>query len=153
MDNDMQRKYILTNEKIVIGNHTLTRIKAVREFDNDILGLVLEGSLGGFVETEANLSHSGTCWICHDAKVYGDARVSDNAVVMNHARMYGAALVSGNACVHGCARIHQKAQVKDEGSTQCKSIRESKCIRQRNRYMWGKDIRLCPDMRRLGCYR
>lgn len=116
MDNEMQRKYIQTDEKIVIGDHTLTRIKAVREFDNDILGLVLEGSLGGFVETEANLSHSGTCWICNNAKVYGDARVSDNAVVMSHARVYGAAHVSGNACVHGCARIHQNAKVKDEGS-------------------------------------
>ena len=116
MDDTLQKKYILTNEKITIGNHTLSRIKAIRQFDRDIFGLVLEGTLGGFVETEDNLSHSGTCWISHNAKVYENARISDNAFVMNHARVYGSAEVSGDACVHGRARIHQNAQIKDKGS-------------------------------------
>ena len=116
MDNTLQKKYILTDEKITIGHHTLSRIKAVRQFDSNIFGLVLEGSLGGFVESEDNLSHSGTCWISHNAKVYENARVSDNAFVMNHARVYGSAEVSGDACVHGRARIHQNAQIKDKGS-------------------------------------
>ena len=116
MDDTVQKKYILTDEKITIGNHTLSRIKAIRQFDSNILGLVLEGSLGGFVETEDNLSHSGTCWISHNAKVYENARVSDNAFVMNYARVYGSAEVSGNACVHGHARVHQNAQIKDKGS-------------------------------------
>lgn len=116
MDDTLQKKYILTDEKITIGNHTLSRIKAIRQFDSNIFGLVLEGSLGGFVESEDNLSHSGTCWISHNAKVYENARVSDNAFVMNHARVYGSAEISGNACVHGCARIHQNAQIKDNGS-------------------------------------
>ena len=116
MDDTLQKKYILTNEKITIGNHTLSRIKAIRQFDSNIFGLVLEGTLGGFVETEDNLSHSGTCWISHNAKVYENARISDNAFVMNHARVYGSAEVSGDACVHGRARIHQNAQIKDKGS-------------------------------------
>lgn len=62
------KKYILTDDVIDFNVHTLHRIKAVRDFD-----YVKAGDLGGFIESEKNLDHDG------DARVSGDAIVSDNA--------------------------------------------------------------------------
>ena len=42
---------------------------------------VSKGDIGGFVESEKNLSHHGNAWIAGNAKVYGDAKVFENAVV------------------------------------------------------------------------
>ena len=68
----------------------LYRIKALRDFDN-----VKKGQLGGLIEKEDNLSHSGDSW------VFGNAQVSGNARVFGNARVSGNAGVSGNARVFG----------------------------------------------------
>ena len=57
-------KYTLTNETRTWGRRTLYRIKALKDFGN-----VKKGDLGGYVEREENLSHSGDCWIYDKAKV------------------------------------------------------------------------------------
>ena len=64
-----QKKYeLLKNDTITAPNgKTLYRIKALIDF-----GVVLAGSLGGYIEKEDNLTHTGNAW------VYGDARVSGN---------------------------------------------------------------------------
>ena len=82
------RKYVLTDETMKHLCYTLHRIKAVRSFGN-----VQEGKLGGWVESEENLSQEGNCW------VDGDAQVSSNAWVYGDARVYG------NAQVYGDARV------------------------------------------------
>lgn len=48
---------------------------------------VLVGDIGGWIESEKNLSQDG------NARVYGDARVSGNALVYGNARVYGDAEV------------------------------------------------------------
>jgi len=63
-------------------------VKAVRDF-----GKVKAGDIGGFVQSEVNLSHSGECW------VFGDARISGNAKVFGDARIFGNAEVFGNDIV------------------------------------------------------
>lgn len=68
------KKYRLTNEKIIVGYRTLYRIQALQDFEN-----VKMGELGGWIESEKNLSHEG------DARVYGDARVSGDAWVSGDA--------------------------------------------------------------------
>ena len=87
-----QKKYeLLKNDTITAPNgKTLYRIKALIDFD-----VVVAGSLGGYIEKEDNLTHTGDAW------VYGNALVSDNARVYGDARVFGDALVSGNARVFG----------------------------------------------------
>ena len=72
------KKYELTEEKITLDeNQTLYRIKALKDF-----GDVKAGDLGGFVESEKNLSQDGNCWISDDVKVYEDAaRISESAII------------------------------------------------------------------------
>ncbi|MFR9308870.1 hypothetical protein [Hydrogeniiclostridium mannosilyticum] len=70
----MEKKYILTEETKEVGGHILHKIQAVRDF-----GDVQKGDLGGWVESEENLSHDGDCWISGNGRVSGDGRVSSNA--------------------------------------------------------------------------
>ena len=87
------KKFELTAEFVTnVFGKKLFRIKALVAF-----GYVEKGELGGFIEKEDNLSHSGNAWVYGDACVSGNARVSDNAQV------YGNALVSGDAQVYGNA--------------------------------------------------
>ena len=87
----------------------LFRIKALISFGN-----VKEGELGGYVEKEDNLSHSGNAWVYGDAWVYGNARVSGDARVYGNARVSGDAEVSGNARVYGNARVSGDAEVSGD---------------------------------------
>lgn len=93
-----QKKYeLLKNDTITAPNgKTLYRIKALIDF-----GVVLAGSLGGYIEKEDNLAHSGNAWVFGNAEVFGNACVSDDAWVSGNARVYGNARVSGDALVSG----------------------------------------------------
>ena len=93
-----QKKYELVEaDSIEWMGRKLYRIRALVAIA--ALG-VAAGDLGGYVESENNLSQvSGDAWVSGDARVYGNARV------------YGDAWVSGNAWVYGDARVYGNAQV------------------------------------------
>lgn len=99
-----KQKYVITD--IAHPDHPwLHRIRAMM----DIGGAVKAGDLGGFVETESNLSAdpTDTAWIYGDAIVCGDALVEDGSVVKD------AAIISGSACVTKQSQISQSAYVTD----------------------------------------
>ena len=77
------------SSKITVFGIELFRIKALISFSN-----VKKGELGGYVEKEENLSHSGDAWVYGNARVYGDAWVYGNARVSGNAEVYGDAEVS-----------------------------------------------------------
>ena len=81
------KKYELTDETIEFYGRTLHRIRACRDFVTIAGKQVKTGDLGGFVETEENLSHDGMCWVWGNAKVYGNARVYGNAEVYGDAKI------------------------------------------------------------------
>ena len=60
----MERKYELTDETIICDGRILHRIKALRDFGN-----VKARELGGWIEKESNLSHSGNCWVYDEGEV------------------------------------------------------------------------------------
>lgn len=103
-------KYRLVNRR----DDGLYQIEALREGP---WGLV--GTLGGWVETEDNLSQEGDCWVygsaqvCGEARVFGEARVYDSALVSGEAWVYGEARVYGSAQVSGWAQVYGSAQVYD----------------------------------------
>ena len=86
------RKFKLTEETTTIVRNgaeiTLHRIQAVRDF-----WCIKAGERGGYVESEANLSQEGDCWIYGNAKVCGNALVYDNAEVFGNAWVFGSAVV------------------------------------------------------------
>ena len=73
---------------------TLYRIKSLRSF-----GDVIKGDLGGYVESERNLSHEGDCWVYDNSEVYGDAVVYDDAKVSDYSYVYDESKIFGEAIV------------------------------------------------------
>lgn len=93
-------KYKLTDETITYCGRTLHRIQALKDFSD-----IKAGDLGGYVESENNLSQEGNCWVADNALVYGNAEVFGNAEVSGNARVYDDAQVYGNAQIKdGCIR-------------------------------------------------
>lgn len=102
-----EKKYELTQESKDFFGVKLYRIRALISF-----GVVVKGDLGGYVETEKNVSHSGNAWVSGNAQVSGNAWVSGDAQVSGDAWVYGDAQVSGNARVSGNAQVYGNARVK-----------------------------------------
>ena len=101
----MMKKYeLMKDDNICVSGKTLYRIRALVNFDR-----VRAGDIGGYVEGEHNLSNAGNAWICGDAQVFENARVSDNALVCDHARIFGNADVSGNTWIIDDARVYGNA--------------------------------------------
>ena len=105
---DIEKKY----ELIPSDKQGLYRIKALKDFYD-----VKKGDIGGYVESENNLSQLGDCWIYDNAKVYdnafvmGNARVEDNARVHNNAQVCDNAIVRDNVQVWDNARVCDNAKV------------------------------------------
>lgn len=94
------KKYELTGirgtNRLCIPERT-QRIRALRDINNPGMPLIRAGDLGGFVESEENLSQEGECWVAADAVVYDQAKVSDNALVTDEAHVNCGAIVKGSA--------------------------------------------------------
>lgn len=92
-----KKKYELIAEtRRVFRGRTLYRIRAIKDFYD-----ISKGELGGWIESEDNLSQENDCWVYYDAIVY------DNATVYGKARVYGHAIISDYA------KIHENAVVFD----------------------------------------
>ena len=117
------KKYILTDETKEYKGHILHRIKAVKYFGN-----TEKDELGGWIESESNLSQEGDCWVGGDAMVFGDAWVYRNACVGGNAKVYGNAEVYDNAEVYGNAMVYGDANIFGEaeicGDAKVKSIED-----------------------------
>lgn len=93
-------KYELTTESIIVNGVTLYRIKALKDF-----GRLKKGDLGGFVESEKNLSQEGDAQIAENTKVFGFAEVKGHAIIKGDITVSGNAKISGDNCIYGSATI------------------------------------------------
>ena len=106
------KKYeIVKSESIVYNGRTLYRIRALKDFWTAPKEVIHKGDLGGYVESENNLSQKRSCWIYDDAKVCGNAKVSGNACVYENAIVSDDADIRQYVRVHGNARICNKAYI------------------------------------------
>lgn len=77
---------------------------------------VEEGDLGGFIQSEANLSQEGDCWIYDNslvkdkARVRGNAKVKYSSYIQDQAVVFEHALVA-NSFISGSAAITRSATV------------------------------------------
>ena len=86
----------------------------------DVNEKVPKGSLGGYVQSENNLSQEGECWIydqaicCEEATVEEEAGLFDGsiacgaALLTGDAVMYERAMADGNCCIRS-GEIKEKA--------------------------------------------
>lgn len=128
---DKVKKYVLTNQTMdVYSGHVLYRIRALRDIP---LHGVKAGDLGGWIESERNLSQDGDCWVadkakvfenglvCHDALVKGNCvvrqsgKVLDVSQVSDYGKVFGRGIVKDNGSVLGYGGICDKSVVCDNG--------------------------------------
>lgn len=108
------KKYELTSETLRYKGCTLHRIKALKDF-----GSIKAGELGGWIESEENLSQANNAWVYGDSKVYddavicGNARVRGKVEIFDNAKVYGEVIVYDNAKVYDDAEVCDNAQVYD----------------------------------------
>lgn len=113
------KKYKLTDEVNELGLHRIVALRDIPRY------FVEKGDLGGFIESEKNLSQkgdawvSGNAWVTGDARVYGNAWVGDrsriicNACIFGKAHVYDNARICGNARISGASRVYGNALVGD----------------------------------------
>lgn len=119
-----EKKYRLTGEtnEIQLGGSTekfkVYRIQALKElthFKRKNPVIIRPGDLGGWVESERNLSHTGESWIADEAVCFMNGRVEDDAYVAGTAAVFGNSLVKNTASVRGDAEIFDLAVISDYG--------------------------------------
>jgi hypothetical protein len=97
--NISSRKYeLLTSDTKIEDGHKLIRVRRISD-----------GVLGGYIESEKNLSQAGTSFLDDQSRAYGQARIEDDAQLHGLAR--DSAQLSGRASVYGA--IYGRAKVKD----------------------------------------
>ena len=116
-DDEVFKKYELVREDtIVCKGRTLYRIRALFDFSD-----VKAGDLGGYIESEWNLSNFCKCWVYDNAKVYGRAEVAGDAKVRNSAEVYGDAVVFERSEVCEFAKVYGNAEVSGDAKISWKS--------------------------------
>lgn len=111
-----KKKYEFTGERRVVYNKTLRRIRALIDIP---AFKVKKGDLGGWIESEKNLSHLGKCWVFDNATVRdsalvsGNARVYDDSTIYCNATIKGDTVILGNATIAGNAKISDAARISE----------------------------------------
>ena len=89
-------------------NPTLHRIKALI----DIPGRgVKAGDLGGYIQSEDNLSQNGDCWVDGNGSVFDNGRVTGNGKVTDNGWVDGNGKVTGNGKAFGDAVIKKPSDI------------------------------------------
>ena len=96
-------KYILDySNTLSYDGHTLYKV------------LYYDDVEGGYLESYKNLSQEGLCRVLDSAKVYGFAKVKEDAQITKKARVYGKAEVSGKAIVTDESQVYYLAKVSGD---------------------------------------
>lgn len=107
--------YLDKNDTITIGKTVLNRV------------LYIGSSLvGGYVESEDNLSQQGTCLLLETGRAYGNAKIVENAKVLgtlsDDAVIKGSAVLSHTGILSGKAVVQGRATVNGQ-------ITDSACVK------------------------
>lgn len=96
-------KYKFTRDWQVVNGHTVRGIRRISD-----------GLIGGWIESEDNLSQQGDCFVYDEAIVYGGARIEGDAEVHDEAEVKDGAVVKDSAKIYGNALIGGRSIVADE---------------------------------------
>ena len=110
----MKKKYeFVPGDTIEINGHALHRIRAVVNF-----GVVYVGAIGGYIETDENLSHNRMCWVSADARVYNGARIFGDSWALGNVEISGPICIGLDALIDTLDKVYST----DVGLTAYKCI-------------------------------
>lgn len=134
-----EKKFELTDETIKLGEHTLHRIKALKDFYFREI-TIYKGDLGGFIETEDNLSQEGNCWVSENALVYGNAKVYEDAQIWGDAEVWDNAKVYGTVIIGENAKVYEDAKIYDNAKVFCTSFIHGNAQVYENAYIFNNAL-------------
>ena len=113
------KKYELIDEYFYYldrkGNRVkVYQIRALRDIYLKGKLIVKAGERGGFVESESNLSHEGSCWLFDKSRAIEQSMVRENAILRDNATVSGNAIIQGNATMIDFSSLRQRATLMDE---------------------------------------
>lgn len=101
------KKYELVPETITkFYGKPMYRIRALKDFSD-----VKKGDLGGYVESEENLSQEGNCWIYDNSIVGLGSKVTGNAIVKDVSVVVRCSGVSDDAIIEKRSLINESSVV------------------------------------------
>jgi carbonic anhydrase/acetyltransferase-like protein (isoleucine patch superfamily) len=101
-------KYKLTTISKNINFSVVYQIEALRNFSD-----VKAGDLGGWIESDHNLSHEDDCWVYDNSVVYDQAQVLNDAKIKNNSEISERAIVKGN-CIIDNYLVYGKAFINGD---------------------------------------
>ena len=131
----MALKYqLLKNVVKEIANENGTPIKLFR------IKRLSDGVIGGWIESEKNLSKFGDCFIYGQAIVMGNAKVEDNATISEYATICGNAVVSRNAEIFGRAVVRDNAKVTKSAQVYDRAIIKDRAVIRGKTKIYGHAV-------------
>jgi carbonic anhydrase/acetyltransferase-like protein (isoleucine patch superfamily) len=111
----LDKKYKILKDNFIktYEGKKLYRIQALKDIIRKNQTVVKKGSIGGFVESEKNLSQKGSCWLYNDTSVEGNAKVLEDAKVKGTSAVLDNSIVKGSAIIRGHVQIKDDAQILD----------------------------------------
>lgn len=130
------QKYAFTGEYKAIAHPrwaerevTLYQIQALRDIPEHN---VLAGDIGGWIESENNLSQFGSAWVAENGAVFDGAVCMIDALVTGNARQYGFCVSRGKATLDGYAQQCGTSQISGN------SYIGGSVTVTGNAYVWGE---------------
>lgn len=132
----MEAKYQLFGNPVIVEGrkgriHELRHVKALTRFKTATGHEVQPGEIGGYIESEDNLSQTGGAWVDQWAQVYGEAKVYGNAFVgggskvydqakvgdevrlLDFTKVYGTSVLAGHTTAYGVNEISGKSFIRN----------------------------------------
>lgn len=107
------------------------RIIAMKEFE--VQGrIVKEHEIGGFIQSEQNLSQDDNSWVFNLGKVFGNSKLEKNAIVTENGAVFDNAVVR-HSHIKDWSRVYGNAQIED-------SIVGGKSDVLENANIWRSDV-------------
>lgn len=106
---------ISSEEESSVVEIKLYRIQALKTFTKSggYNPIIHVGELGGYVETEDNLSQEGNCWIFGDAKVKDGGKVIDDAIIFDKVMVSNNSVIRGNSVVRDRCFVTHRSDIFD----------------------------------------
>ena len=90
-------KYKITDIEMYWHGRILHRIESLKDFILINGKEIRKGDLGGWIESENNLSQEGSCWIYDECMMYENARRSENSIGYGNSHQFDNSQQYGNS--------------------------------------------------------
>ena len=128
------KKYVLTNITMDFMGRTLYRIKALKDFAD-----IKAGELGGWVQTEDNLSQEGNCWIYDNGKCMDNARIYTNSIMCDNSLMYGNSMMFDYSRMFDYSIMCDNSVMHDHSVMLDNSIMRGESVMNNNGFLKNKE--------------